>query len=226
MHMSETNGSNTLPELTLSQVRESIRAYLTQGNAGHYSIGRLYNYTVSNELAEKEGFPNAQAFFSQNFKDLAQSTLSRYGAVARQFTEEACKRHGVAKLATLSTYAKAADVALPSGDPGSLPIDVPQDEGPVEPKPFTECSVQELLQAVKHKRKPKPPMPAPDTARVDFMRESFSRHFAQGARVQLKTSVQGGKTLLTIQGVPLDDVERLTEALLDGLQPRLVRTAG
>jgi hypothetical protein len=224
--MSEPNGSTSLTELTLSQVRESIRAYLTQGNAGHYSIGRLYNYTVSNELAEKEGFPNAQAFFSQNFKDLAQSTLSRYGSVARQFTEEACKRHGVAKLATLSTYTKAAEFALPSGDPGSLPIDVPGDGDTVARKPFAECSLEELLRAVKHKRKPKPSMPAPDVARVDFMRESFSRHFAQGARVQLKTSVQGGKTLLTIQGVPLEDVERLTEALMEGLQPRLMRTAG
>jgi hypothetical protein len=58
------------------------------------------------------------------------------------------------------------------------------------------------------------------------MRESFSRHFAKGARVELKTSVQRGKTLLTIQGVPLEDVERLMEALMDGVQPQLVRATG
>jgi hypothetical protein len=226
--MNETNGSNTLPELTLTQVRDSIRSYLTQGNAGHYSIGRLYNYTVANKLAEKEGFGSAQVFFSQNFKDLAQSTLSRYGAVARQFTDEACRKHGVAKLATLSTYAKAAQLPLASaGDPGSMPIDIPQEGDAVVPKPFAECSLEELLKAVKHKRQPlKPSMPPPDMARVELMRESFSRYFAQGARVELKTSVQGGKTLLTIQGVPLDDVERLTEALMEGLQPKLVRSTG
>jgi hypothetical protein len=187
----------------------------------------LYNYTVDNKVAEKEGFASAQEFFSQNFRELAQATLSRYGAVARQFTEESCRKHGVAKLATLSTYAKVADVQLASGDVGTMLIDVPQEDGGVEQKPFAECNLEELKQALKHKRKPsKATMSPPDAARVDFMRESFSRHFAQGARVQLKTSVQGGKTLLTIQGVPLDDMEKLAEALLDGLQPRLVRTVG
>ncbi|WPB78646.1 hypothetical protein KYC5002_05700 [Archangium violaceum] len=225
--MSEKNESDTLSGLTLIQVRDSIRAHLTQGNAGHHAIGRLYNHTVSNRLAEKNGYSSAQQFFSQNFKALAQSTLSRYGAVARQFTEEACKEHGVAKLASLSTYAKVADFALPAGDVGAVPIDIPQEGGTVVSKPFAECNLEEVLSAVKHKRKPlRPSMPPPDAARVDFMRESFSRHFAQGARVQLKTSVQGGKTLLTIQGVPIDDVERLVEALMDGLQPKLVRSVG
>ena len=37
-------------ELTLEQVRDSILNYLEQGNAGHYGIGRLYNYTVDNKL--------------------------------------------------------------------------------------------------------------------------------------------------------------------------------
>ena len=62
-------------------------------------------------------------------------------------------------------------------------------------------------------------MPATDAARIDYMRESFSRHFAKGARVQFKTNHKGGKTFLTIQGVPLEDVERLMEALMDGLMP-------
>ncbi|MFY0529790.1 hypothetical protein ACN28I_43710 [Archangium gephyra] len=88
--MEKTNGSNTLPELTLEQVRDSILSYLEQGNAGHYSIGRLYNYTVDNKLAEKNQYDSAQQFFSQHIKTLSQATLSRYGAVAREFTEEAC----------------------------------------------------------------------------------------------------------------------------------------
>ena len=153
--MSETNGSNTQPELTLVQVRDSIRSYVTQGNAGHYSIGQLYNYTVANELAEKEGFASAQEFFSQNFKELAQATLSRYGAVAREFTEEACRKYGVVKLTTLSTYARLEELELASSDLGSLSIDVPQDGGAVAPKPFAECSLEELRLALKHKRKPR-----------------------------------------------------------------------
>ncbi|QRN95954.1 hypothetical protein JRI60_44125 [Archangium violaceum] len=225
--MTDTNASNTLPELTLEQVTNSIRSYLTQGNAGQYSIGKLYNYTVANQLAEKEGFGTAQNYFSQNFKELSQATLSRYGAVARAFTEDACKKHGVMKLTTLSSYAKAAELDFAPSELDDMPIDIPEEGGAVSQKPFTECSLDELKNAVKNKRKPlKPSMPQPDVARVDFVRESFSRHFAQGARVQLKTSVQGGKTLVTIQGVPLDDLERLAEALLDSLSPKLVRTAG
>lgn len=223
--MSETNTSHTLPDLTIEQVRNSIRAYLTQGNAGNYGIGRLYNYTVSTQLAEKNGYSSAQAFFSQNFKELAQSTLSRYGAVARQFTEEACKTYGVAKLASLSAYANLTDLELAHNDLGSLPIDVPQEGGAVTQKTFDECSLDDLLKALKNKRKPQKPMPATDTARVNLMQESFARHFEKGAHVQLKANVQNGKTRLTIQGVPVDDVERLVKALMDGLHPPLVRAA-
>lgn len=54
---------------------------------------------------------------------------------------------------------------------------------------------------MRHKRNPsKATLPAPDAARV-----------------------QGGKMLITIQGVPVDDIERLMEAILDGFQPKRVR---
>ncbi len=218
--MEETKQSNTIPELTLDEVLNSILGHLAQGNSGHYSIGRLYNYTVDNLLAEKNGHASAQEFFSQRIQELSQATLSRYGAVARHFTEDSCRKHGVVKLSTLRTYAEATSTQVAAGDPGSMLIDVPQKDGAVVQKPFAECSVEELRQAVKHKRKPAgATLPGMDAARVEFMRNSLSRHFAQGSRVQLKTSLQGGKTLLTIQGVPLEQMERLLEALMDGLQP-------
>lgn len=218
--MEQKNGSNTLSELTLEQVLDSILSYLAQGNAGLYGIGRLYNHTVDNKLAEKNGYESAQQFFSQHIKALSQSTLSRYGAVAREFTEEACKKYGVMNLTTLRTYVAAADIQPTSGDPGATPIDVPQEDGRVVQKPFADCTMEELKRAVKSKRQPsRATMPATDAARIDYMRESLSRHFAQGARVQFKTKLKGGKTFLTIQGVPLEEVERLTEALMDGLMP-------
>ena len=223
----ETNAGSTLLTLTLEQVRDAILAHLKEGNAGHYNIGRLYNYVVDNKLAEEKKYESAQAYFSQHIQELSQSTLTRYGAVAREFTEEACREHGVMKLHTLRAYAKEAKLQLPAGGPDSMPIDVPQESGAAAQKPFAECSLEELRQAVKHKRKPsRADMPATDSARIQFMRESFSRHFAKGARVELKTSVQRGKTLLTIQGVPLEDVERLMEALMEGVQPQLVRATG
>lgn len=93
--MSETNGSGTSVMMTLQQVRESILGYVAQGNAGHFHIGRLYNHTVENKLAEKEGFDSAQQFFSQHIKALSQAMLSRCGTVAREFTEQACGKYGV-----------------------------------------------------------------------------------------------------------------------------------
>ncbi|WP_257453097.1 hypothetical protein [Archangium lipolyticum] len=225
--MVQTNGGNTLSELTLEQVADSIRTYLRQGNAGHYNIGLLYNHTVDNQLAEKNGYESAQAYFSQHFEELSQATLTRYGTVAREFTEEACGMYGVMKLITLRTYLQVAELQFAAGEPGATPIDVPEEGGIVKQKPFAECSLEELRQAVKHKRNPtRATMPTTDADRVEFMRQCFSRHFAKGTRVQLKTNFQRGKTLLTIQGVPLDDVERLMEALMDGFQPQLVRSAG
>jgi hypothetical protein len=226
--MEETNGSTTPSTLTLQQALASILGYLEQGNAGHYKIGQLYNYIVGNELAEKNGYESARQFFSQHVKALSQATLSRYGAVAREFTEEACTKYGVTNLSALRTYAAVADIQPVSGDPGPTPIDVPQTQGGlVTRKLFSECSVEELKLAVKNKRQPsRATMPTPDTARVALMRESLSRYFAKGARVQLKTSVQRGETLVTIQGVPLAQMERLMEALLDGLMPQPVRAVG
>ncbi|WP_309892658.1 hypothetical protein [Archangium sp.] len=226
--MAETNESNTTPALTLEQVRDSILDHLEQGNAGHYRIGQLYNYTVDTRLAEKNGYDSAQLFFSQEIQALSQATLTRYGAVAREFTEEACTKYGVINLTTLRTYANAAEFELTSDDPGSTPIDVPQkDGGALMRKSFSDCSLEELRLAVKHKRAPsqKAP-PASEMARIELMRESLSRHFAKGARVQLKTNSSRGKTLVTIQGVPLADMERLMEALMDGLIPPPVRAAG
>ena len=223
----ETNASSNLLTLTLEQVRDAILAHLKEGNAGHYNIGRLYNYVVDNKLAEQKKYESAQVYFNQHIQEISQSTLTRYGAVAREFTEEACRTHGVMKLYTLRAYAKEADIQPTAGDPGLTPIDVPREGGTVEQKSFAECSLEELRQAAKHKRKPsRATMPATDAARIQFMRDCFSRHFAQGSRVQLKTSIQGGETLLTIQGVPLAQVERLMEALLDGFQPQPVRAVG
>ena len=110
--MKEKNGSNTQPELTLEQARESITGYLQQGNAGQYNIGRIYNYLVKRKLASKNGYASTEAFFSQHFKALSQSMLTRYGAVAQKFTEETCGKYGVTNLLALRNYAATANIQL------------------------------------------------------------------------------------------------------------------
>lgn len=218
--MSETNGSGTSPTLTLQQVRESILGYVAQGNAGHFHIGRLYNHTVENKLAEKEGFDSAQQFFSQHVKALSQAMLSRCGTVAREFTEQACRMYGVTNLSALLTYAGEVDLRPDGNDPGSTPIDVPQEGGDVVRKPFADCTVEEVRRATKYKRNPtRATMPTPEATRVQLMRDALMRHFAQRGNVRFNARYQRGKTLLSLQNVPLEEVERLAEALLEGLQP-------
>lgn len=225
--MQEKNGSNTLSELTLEQARVSILDYLQQGNAGQYNIGRIYNHIMDRSLAKKNGYESTEAFFNQHFKTLSQAQLTRYGVVARKFTEEACRSYGVTNLTALRTYALAANIKPASGDPGPTPIDVPQEGGGIVQKPFSECSVAELtLAARKKKASSRATVPADEEARVEFMRDSLERHFGENTRVQLKASVQGGETFLTIQGVPFNQVDRLMEALLDGFMPQPVRAAG
>jgi hypothetical protein len=223
--MSDTNGSGPSPALTLEQVRESILGHVAQGNAGHHGIGKLYNYAVENKLAEKEGFESARQFFSQHVKALSQAMLSRCGTVAREFTEQACRAYGVTNLSALLTYAGEVDLRPDGNDPGPTPIDVPQEGGGVVRKLFADCTVEELKRATKRLRKPtRATIPTPDATRVQFMRDALARHFSQGGNVRFNARYQRGKTLLSLQNVPLEEVERLAEALLDGLQP--VRAAG
>ena len=223
--MEETKGSNTTSALTLEQARDSMLSYVAQGHAGHYNIGQLYNYVVDNGLAEKNGFESAQQFFSQQVKALSQATLSLYGTVSREFSEPVCVAYGMTNLGALLTYEKLLGVKLPEGDPGRAPIEVPREDGTVEQKSFADCTLEELKRALKHKRAPaSTSVPTVDAARVQFLRDSLLKHFAKSARVRVNARVHRGKTLLTVQDVPLSELERLAEALLDGMQP--VRAVG
>lgn len=224
--MQEKNGSTTLSELTLEQARESIASSLEQGNAGQYNIGRIYNQIVGRNLAKKNGYASTEAFFNQHFKALSQAMLTRYGTVARKFSEEACRKYGVTNLIALRNYATTANVQIASGDPGPTLIDVPREGGGTEQKPFSECSVVELKLASKQKRAPtRETVPADEEARVGAMRKSIDHHFGEDSQIRIKTSVQDGETLLTIQGVPFKQMDRLMEALMDGFMPQPVRAA-
>jgi hypothetical protein len=210
---------------TLEQVRDAILGYLAQGHSGHYNIGRLYRQVIANKLAEKGGYNSAQEFFSQHFKALSKATLSLYGTVSEEFSEPICVAYGMTNLGALLTYEKLTNVQLPEGDPGSTPIEVPDEDGVVQRKAFADCTLEELRLALKHKRTPaRVPVPAVDAARVQALGESLARYFPQNSRVRVSSSVHRGKTLVSMQNVPLSELERFAEALLDGMQP--VRAVG
>lgn len=223
--MEGTNNSNTTPALTLEQVRDSILGHVARGSSGQYAIGQLYNYAVDNRLAEKSGFKSAREFFSKYVKALSQSTLSLYGTVSREFPETVCVMYGMSNLGALLTYETLTGAQLPEGDPGNTLIDVPLEDGAVQRKPFADCSLEELKLALKHKRTPAAvPVSTVDSARVQFLRDSLVRHFTANSRVRVNARVHRGKTLVSVQDVPLSELERFAEALLDGMQP--VRAVG
>ncbi len=238
--MMDTNDST--PDLTLEQVRDNVLELVARGNAGHYQIGRLYNYVVRNELAEKGGYESAHQYFSLHVRSLSKASLNIYGLVARKFSEAACARFGVYHLRTLLTYGKAAKLEIAMDDPGRTPIEVPREDGTVQPKPFADCTVEELKAALKQKKarsaeeqKPEEtpeapgasaPLPEVDAVRLKSLRDSLLQHFPEST-VRLEARVHQGQTFLSLQGVPMAALERFVEALVDGLVPmHLVRAEG
>lgn len=204
-------------DMTLDQIRDTINSLARQGSVANYQIGTLYNRVVEKRLAEVAGHKSAQEYFSKNVKALSQSSLSNYGAVARKFTEAVCTQYGMGNLRELLRYEEAAGTFIPV-DPGPVSIDVPQEDGKVVVKPFSECSVDELERATRGKRAvPKLRVPVKDQARLLFLADSITTQFEGVATVRFSSRSKGGKTLINLQDVPMTELGRLTQAILDGM---------
>ncbi|MDY7232204.1 hypothetical protein [Hyalangium rubrum] len=213
--------SSATTVMTLEQARDALLQLAEQTNINHHRIGHIYNYVVGKKLAETSGYKNAQVYFSQHVKVLSQAMLSMCGTVARAFTETACVNYGVYRLSALLTYAKANALQLSREEPGPTPINVPTEDGQsVEQKLFADCTLEELKLAVKSKREQdRTPLPDQDQARVQALRESIARHFTgqEPSRTNVKARVLKDITYVTLQDVPVTHLERLTEALVDGI---------
>ncbi|HYO64446.1 MAG TPA: hypothetical protein VEU33_00065 [Archangium sp.] len=205
-------------DMTLEQIRDTINGLIQQGNTAAHQIGTLYNHVVDRKLAELAGHKNAQDYFSKNVKALSQSTLTVYGTVARNFPEAICTHFGVYPLRALLRYVEATGLVLDRGNPGTMLIDVPRDDGTVVSKSFAECGVDEVERATKAKKAPLPVrVPVPDRARLLFFEDSLFRNFNGVAPVRLSSRTQDGKTLLSVQDVPVTEVARLLKALQEGM---------
>jgi hypothetical protein len=207
--------------MTLAQVLQALLALMAAESINHHQMGQLYNYTVKNKLAEKAGYKDAKAWFSQHLVDLAEPTLRRYGAVAAAFSEEVARRFGVTCLSLLLTYEEAADMEANHEEPGPTLIEVPGPNGQVEAKPFSQCSVEELRKAIQRKRKPASSKPLPPEAVVlaDQYREAVTGRFPKGALVKVQVRNQKGKAVLDFKGIPVEQVGKLIEALMEELPP-------
>jgi hypothetical protein len=207
----------TLDDLTLTQIKDAINSLAQQGSTFQYQIGVMYNHIVNKKLAELAGFGSVQAYFNQHVKALSQSTLGNYGMVARNFTVETCTQYGMYRLRVLLRYLEAINATVPE-EPGPVVIDVPRDDGTVVAKPFAECSMDEVERATRAKRSgPTARVPVADRARLLFLADSLHNQFEGVAEVRFTSRSQEGKTLISLQDVPMTELARLTQALQDGM---------
>ncbi len=209
--------NSAVPEgMTLEQVRVAMLQLMADESINHHRMGQLYLYTVKNKLAEAAGFKDARDYFSQNLKDLSQSALTMYGAVAEGFSEDVARRFGVTCLYLLLTYKQAADIQVNHEEPGPTLIEVPDTQGVVTPKPFSACSVDEMRRAIQRKRKPSSskPLPAEDLVIADQVEQEVLSRFAKGTKVRVGVRNEQGTAVLDFKGVPLTERQKLAEALL------------
>jgi hypothetical protein len=208
-------------DATLDQIRAAMAELMARENVNHHQMGQLYNHVVDKKMAEQEGFKDAATYFSQKLVDLSSATLRRYGAVAKNFSEEVAVRFGVTCLSLLLTYKEAAGLEVNHEEPGSTPIEVPGKDGAVTAKRFSDCSVEEMRQALQLKRKPtsSKPVPAQDVALVDAYREALQGQFPQGSHVQVLVRNEKGSSVVDFKSVPVGEVGTLILALMDHVPP-------
>jgi hypothetical protein len=190
-------------------------------SANHHRMGELYNHIVDRKLAEKAGYKDAKEYFSKKLADLSQSALSRYGAVARVFSEPVARRFGVTCLHLLLNYKEAVDLKVNPEEPGNTPIEVPDEKGVVSTLPFSQCSVEQLRRAIQRKRKPASTKPLPPEKVVlgEQYSEAVALRFPKGKGAVVKVALrnQKGHAVLDFKGIPVEQVLRLAEALTSEL---------
>jgi hypothetical protein len=176
---------------------------------------------VKNRLAQKAGYKDARDYFSKNLADLSQAVLTTYGTVATQFSEAVTTRYGVTCLSLLLSYKAAAELKVNHEEPGGTLIEVPGENGEVRSKPFDDCSVEDMRQAIRLKRKPSSgkPVPAEYVALADQYQQAVSHRFPKGVVIKVEVRNQNGESVFDIKGIPVEQVDTLVEALMDELPP-------
>jgi hypothetical protein len=218
---SKNSSSNPYQGLTRDQALDMMRELLAQENLNHFHVGLLYNYVVESDLLEGSKYKTALDFFCDTIQEVSRSALSTYGAVARDFNREVCARFGITRLQLLITYKKAAKIELNHDEPGGTFILAPGENGELVPKLFANCSVEDLRKALAHLRSPTEgkPIPEEDRARYDRYRKGVTDRFPKGSPVRVLMRNSEGKGLITFKDIPLSEVDKLVETLLDYLHP-------
>jgi hypothetical protein len=206
-----------LDDLTLDEIKDVMKDLATQSSINQYHLGAMYNHIVNRKLAELAGYKDAATYLNQHVKALSKSTLITYGMVARSFIPDICAQYGMYHLRALLRYLDATSMTAPA-DPGPMLIDVPQDDDSVVKKPFAECSVDDVERAARAKRAtPTVRVPVADQARLLFLADSIHNQFEGVAEVRFTSRNKEGKTLVSLQDVPMTELARLTHAIQEGM---------
>ena len=208
-------------DMTLEQARVAFLGMMAQESINHHHMGQVYNHVVKKKLAEKAGFKDAKAWFSQHLVDLSYSALNMYGSVAESFYEDVARRFGITCLSLLLTYEEAAELEANHEEPGPTVIEVPGDNGQVLSKPFSQCSVEDMRKAIQRRRKPASSKPLPPGAveRGEQDDAALKARFPTGAPIQVQVRNIKGKAVVDFKGIPLEQVSKLIEALTAELPP-------
>lgn len=220
------NEKQTIPNpyqgLTREQVLDTMRKLLAEETRNHVHMGLLYNYLVDSKLLENTKHKSALDYICENIQEISRPALLMYGAVARVFTQQVCVEFGMTRLRLLLTYKDAAEIKLNYAEPGGTFIQVPNKDGEVKPKLFAHCSVEDMRQALAHLRESDlTPVPAEERELVDRYREAIIRRFPQGTAVRVQLRNQKGSAVVDLKGIPVQQMDKLAEALLDQLYPVL-----
>jgi len=211
---------NPFQGLTREQALDTMRRFVAEETRNHVLMGLLYNYLVDSKLLEGTQFKSALDYICENIQEASRSALLMYGAVARVFTQEVCTQFGMTRLRLLLTYKDAAKIELNDAEPGGTFIQVPDEHGEVKPKLFAHCGVEELRQALAHLRKSDiTPVPAEERELVDRYREAITRSFPQGTAVRVQLRNESGSALVDVKGIPVWQMEKLAEAILEQSYP-------
>ncbi|MFL5344293.1 MAG: hypothetical protein ACJ8AT_05845 [Hyalangium sp.] len=210
------------PAMTLEQAQEAILQCLMQGPAGHYRIGKLYNHIVRNRLAVSQGYATTRRYFRRHVRVLSQSTLTMYGAVARQFSLEECEKYGMANLGALLEYARLSCTHVSWRDPGSTPVWIPRKGGLEISKPFADCTAEDLRDAIKARRAwPGQGRLEPEEKPVEAYLETLQQHFEENTQFppKIDARVHNRRLHVRIRHLRLWELGRLLEALRSILKP-------
>jgi len=217
----KTEIPNPYQGLTREQVLDKMRQLAAEETRQQVHMGLLYNYLVDSKLLKGSTYKSALDFICSQIQQISRSALLLYSAVARCFTQDVCSQYGVYRLSVLLTYKEAAKIELNPTEPGGTFILVPDENGVVNPKLFSSCTVDELRAAVQHARQSASnnPIPAEQREIVDQYREAVVGRFPQSATVRVQLRTHKGDTVVDFKGIPVLQVDKLTEALLDQLYP-------